>query len=169
MKRIEVLLSNSTCATTAGDSNETQMHKVGREIAAASAAAAERKVIAAAFAAQASEAAGGGEKRQRGDDEGGTNKAKRPKDSAGGKEKKRRKPAQPAPPGGKKVRVKNDEVKGAGAALLAGAGPGAGNGGSSIIPHELESFAWEPNVTGDCRPKDVLVPFTYTTDRQGGH
>ena len=88
-----------------------------------------------------------------------------PKDSAGGKEKKRR-GAKPAPPGGKKVRVKIGELKGAGAALLAGAGAGAGAGsnkGVSIIPLVAESFAWEPNVTGDCRPKDVLVPFTYTT------
>mmetsp|Transcript_19225 Transcript_19225/g.31098 ORF Transcript_19225/g.31098 Transcript_19225/m.31098 type:complete len:433 (-) Transcript_19225:406-1704(-) len=30
---------------------------------------------------------------------------------------------------------------------------------------EIKSFDWEPNVTGDCRPGDVLVPFTYITDR----
>jgi hypothetical protein len=26
-------------------------------------------------------------------------------------------------------------------------------------------FEWEPNVTGDCRPCDVLVPFTYVKNR----
>lgn len=28
-----------------------------------------------------------------------------------------------------------------------------------------KSFDWEPNVTADCRPSDVLVPFTYIKDR----
>ena len=26
-------------------------------------------------------------------------------------------------------------------------------------------FEWEQNVTGDCRPCDVLVPFTYVKNR----
>lgn len=30
---------------------------------------------------------------------------------------------------------------------------------------EMRCFEWEPNVTADCRPNDVLVPFTYIKDR----
>jgi hypothetical protein len=30
---------------------------------------------------------------------------------------------------------------------------------------EMKCFEWEPNVTADCHPSDVLVPFTYIKDR----
>lgn len=30
---------------------------------------------------------------------------------------------------------------------------------------KVKFFDWEPNVTAECRPSDVLVPFTYIRDR----
>ena len=42
---------------------------------------------------------------------------------------------------------------------------------SSLDPHPVSygldgniRVLWEPNVTGDCHPKDILVPFTYLQD-----
>ena len=42
---------------------------------------------------------------------------------------------------------------------------------SGFNPHPVSygldgriSVLWEPNVTGDCHPKDILVPFTYIKD-----